>query len=101
MSDTSDTPSSATRLKGTRLGIVTGDQRDKTCSVSVARQIKHPKYGKYIKRKSSIQVHDPQNASHVGDQVEIVNCRPISKTKSWRLVRIVQAAPGGDIEISS
>lgn len=97
MTDATPTPQSGSRLKGIRIGVVTGDKRDKTRTVAVERQLKHPKYGKYLARRSRFHVHDPENASGLGDRVEIVNCRPLSKTKSWRLVRIVEKAPGAEI----
>ncbi len=74
---------------GSRVGVVTSDARDKTRTVVVTFQAKHPKYGKFLRRKSTFQVHDPENQSKLGDRVEIANCKPISKTKSWRLLRIV------------
>ncbi|MBH06162.1 MAG: 30S ribosomal protein S17 [Phycisphaeraceae bacterium] len=77
---------------GSRVGIVTSDARDKTRTVVVTFQAKHPKYGKILRRKSTFQVHDPENQSKLGDRVEIANCKPISKTKSWRLLRIVASA---------
>lgn len=77
-------------LKGTKIGIVSGDKRDKTRVVSVDYQIRHPKYGKYLKRKTQYHVHDPNNTSQAGDVVEIANCRPISKTKMWRLIRVIK-----------
>jgi small subunit ribosomal protein S17 len=80
-------------LTGTLIGLVVSDKRDKTRTVAVDFQQRHPKYGKYLHRSTKYQVHDPANAAHQGDRVEIANCRPISKTKSWRLVRIVQKAP--------
>jgi small subunit ribosomal protein S17 len=89
---TSDTKDSTRRLHGTKIGVVVGDKRDKTRNVSVAYQVRLPKYGKYIKRQTRYYVHDEQNASKTGDVVEIVNCRPISKTKMWRLVRVVKSA---------
>ncbi len=79
---------------GSRVGVVTSDKRDKTRTVAVTFQGKHPKYGKYLRRKSTFQVHDPQNQSKLGDRVEIATCRPISKTKSWRLLRVVEVAVG-------
>ncbi len=82
-------------LQGTQTGQVVSDQRDKTIKVMVEYLKKDPKYGKYIKRRSSFQVHDPKNEASNGDTVEIAPCRPISKTKSWRLVRITEKAPGG------
>ncbi len=99
---TPTTQSSARRLTGTHIGVVVADKRDKTCTVNVDHQLKHRKYGKYLRRQSRIQVHDPANASRLGDRVEIVNCRPISKTKSWRLVRIVAKGPSPEAgEVSS
>jgi len=76
--------------KGVKVGVVTSDKRDKTRVVRVNYQVRHPKYGKYLKRQTRYHVHDPQNDSKTGDVVEIVNCRPISKTKNWRLVRVVK-----------
>jgi small subunit ribosomal protein S17 len=73
----------------TRIGVVESDRRDKTRKVVVRYQAKHPKYGKYIKRRTTLQVHDEANESRLGDIVEVVECRPLSKTKSWRLVRVV------------
>lgn len=81
------------QLTGTRIGVVVSDKRDKTCTVAVDYQQKHRKYGKYLHRQAKFHVHDPQNQGHNGDRVEIVGCRPISKTKSWRLVRVVEKAP--------
>lgn len=98
MTDATAKPGAARPLKGVHVGVVTGDRRDKTRTVAVERQVKHPKYGKYLKRSSRIHVHDAENRSHLGDRVEIVNCRPLSKTKSWRLVRVVTAAPRTETE---
>ena len=86
----------ASRSRGavlTQVGVVASDKRNKTRTVVVDFQVRHPKYGKYLKRQSRFHVHDEANASKAGDRVEITNCRPISKTKSWRLVRVVEAAP--------
>ncbi|MEL6739165.1 MAG: 30S ribosomal protein S17 [Planctomycetota bacterium] len=77
-------------LKGTRVGVVDSDTRDKTRRVVIAYRAKHPKYGKYVGRRTVLHVHDEQNESRVGDVVEVAQCRPISKTKSWKLVRIVE-----------
>jgi small subunit ribosomal protein S17 len=90
---TTPTTDIRTPLKGIQTGQVVSDARDKTRKVMIAFQAKIPKYGKYVNRRSFFQVHDPENASHNGDVVEIVPCRPISKTKTWRLVRVVQTAP--------
>jgi small subunit ribosomal protein S17 len=77
-----------------RIGIVQSDARDKTRKVVIAYSSRHPKYGKYIKRRSVLQVHDESNESHTGDRVEVAECRPISKTKSWVLTRVVEKAIG-------
>ena len=78
-----------------RVGIVESDARDKTRKVSIRFSVRHPKYGKYIRRRTRLQVHDENNTSRVGDRVEIAECRPISKTKSWVLLRVLKtgAAP--------
>lgn len=93
MTTASSTKNSSTlrrSLKGTKIGVVCGDKRDKTRVVSVSYQKRHPKYGKYLKRNTRFHVHDPENTSQTGDVVEIANCRPVSKTKMWRLVRVVK-----------
>lgn len=79
-------------LTGTKIGVVVSDKRDKTCTVAVDFQQKHKKYGKYLHRQARFQVHDPENQCGMGDRVEITGCRPISKTKSWRLVKVVEKA---------
>ncbi len=81
-------------LSGTKIGVVTVAKQDKTRTVAVNYQVRHNKYGKYLKRQTKFRVHDPKNVSKLGDTVEIVNCRPISKTKMWRMVRVVQASSG-------
>ena len=65
---------------------------DKSIKVVIEYKIKHPKYGKYVKRKTTMGVHDEHNEAGVGDVVEICQCRPYSKSKSWRLVKVVQKA---------
>lgn len=85
-------PSSAARpSRRRRTGTVVSDGRDKTISVAVNYLMKHRKYGKFMRRRTKVSVHDQENQAKVGDVVEIVECRPISKTKSWRLVRVVTA----------
>jgi small subunit ribosomal protein S17 len=74
-------------------GIVTRDKTSKTRRVEVERLVRHPKYGKFVKRRTVCYVHDETNESHLGDTVEIVESRPLSKTKRWVLVRIVTKAP--------
>ena len=63
---------------------------DKSVTVAIDYKVKHPKYGKYMKRRTKIAVHDEHNQSGVGDVIEIAQCRPVSKRKSWRLLKIVQ-----------
>ena len=70
-------------------GVVQSDARDKTIKVVVSFLVKHPKYGKYIRRRTTLHAHDPQNEARVGDTVEVMECRPISKQKSWRLLRVL------------
>ena len=81
------------KLTGSKIGVVTSDARDKTRTVTVEFLARHSKYGKYMRRRSRFHVHDENNESHNGDRVEIVECRPISKNKAFRLVRIVEKAP--------
>ena len=72
------------------LDVVETDQREKTRKVVVAYLAKHPKYGKFVRQRTVLHVHDEKNESRAGDVVECAPCRPISKTKSWKLVRIVE-----------
>ena len=73
-----------------KVGIVTSDARDKSCKVEIQFSAKHKKYGKYIRRRTQIQAHDENNEAKLGDRVEIAECRPISKTKSWVVTRVVE-----------
>jgi small subunit ribosomal protein S17 len=75
------------------IGVVTSDKMQKTRRVEIARLVKHARYGKYIRRRTICKVHDEKNESHLGDTVEIMETRPLSKTKNWRLVRVVAKAP--------
>ncbi|HAW96074.1 MAG: 30S ribosomal protein S17 [Phycisphaerae bacterium] len=72
--------------------MVESDSRDKTRKVVINYLSKHPKYGKYIRRRTVIHVHDEQNISSIGDKVEITECRPISKTKTWAVTKVVEKA---------
>ena len=73
-------------------GRVTSDKMDKTITVLVERRVKHPVYGKFIKRSSKLYAHDEQNQCHEGDVVTITSCRPMSKNKAWKLVDIIDQA---------
>lgn len=75
---------------GTLRGVVVSDRMDKTVTVLVERRVQHPLYGKYIRRSSKIHAHDEDNEYREGDIVRIAPCRPISKSKSWRVVRLVE-----------
>lgn len=75
-----------------KVGLVTSNKMTKTIVVSVQRQIKHPKYGKFIKRTSKFMAHDEKNESNIGDTVRIEETRPLSKNKCWRLVEILEKA---------
>jgi len=74
------------------VGIVTGDKTPKTRRVEVMRLARHPKYGKTLRRRTICYVHDENNESHLGDTVEIEESRPLSRTKRWRLVRVVSTS---------
>ena len=75
-----------------RSGRVTSDARDKTITVKIERLVRHPLYGRVIKKMSKLMAHDEKNESHVGDLVEVMETRPLSKTKRWRLVKILEKA---------
>lgn len=75
-----------------RVGVVQSDKMDKTITVSVRRQMKHPMYGKYLERSSKFMVHDEENEANEGDTVRVMETRPISKNKRWRLVEILERA---------
>ncbi|NOX58429.1 MAG: 30S ribosomal protein S17 [Planctomycetes bacterium] len=77
------------KARRVRQGVVVSDVRDKTIKVKNDYSKPHRKYGKIIRRSTTLHVHDPNNEAHVGDVVEVMACRPVSKQKSWRLVRIV------------
>jgi len=73
-----------------KAGVVSSISGQKTIRVELSNLVKHPMYSKYIQRRTKLAVHDPENAAQVGDIVEIVPCRRFSKTKTWRLIRIVR-----------
>ncbi|MDQ3796713.1 MAG: 30S ribosomal protein S17 [Pseudomonadota bacterium] len=77
----------------TLTGRVVGDKRDKTVTVLIERQVKHPLYGKYMRRSSKLHVHDEHNQCKAGDTVSIRQCRPLSKTKAWTLVQVLDKQP--------
>ena len=88
-------------LLRTVVGVVASDKGDKTIKVVVNYQTKHAKYGKYLKRRTVLHAHDEKNEAREGDTVEIAECRPLSKTKHHRLLRIVQKAPEKAVQLSA
>ncbi len=88
----------------TEVGVVTSDKMNKTRRVEIERLVPHPKYGKFLRRRTICHAHDEANATHVGDIVEIMETRPLSKLKRWRVVRIVrpgaQQALAGEGEVA-
>lgn len=79
------------------IGVVTSDRASKTRRVEIGRLVKHPKYGKFVRRKTVCHVHDEQNESAEGDTVEIIECPPKSKLKRWELVRVVAKSQAVDL----
>ena len=88
----SRTPQESVAGRKTRQGIVTSDARDKTITVRIDSARPHPVYGKTVRRSSKLHVHDESNDANVGDTVLIMECRPMSATKRWRLIEIVERA---------
>ena len=76
-------------LRKTRVGLVTSDKMDKTIVVSIVDNVKHPLYGKIVKRTYKLKAHDEENNAKVGDRVRVMETRPLSKDKRWRLVEII------------
>jgi len=82
-------------------GVVASDRADKTIKVIVNYQWKHPKYGKYLKRRTVLLAHDEKNEAREGDKVEIAECRPLSRRKHHRLLRVVERAPERAVQVSA
>jgi small subunit ribosomal protein S17 len=80
------------KSRKTRIGVVSSNKMQKTITVSVERKVKHPIYGKFLKKTSSFHAHDESNNAGIGDVVRIMETRPLSKTKRWRLVEIIEKA---------
>ena len=76
----------------TFVGMVKSNRMDKTIVVTVERLVKHPVYGKYIKRTTKLYAHDPENTCQIGDKVLVMSTRPLSKTKRWRLIEVIERA---------
>ena len=87
-----ETKTAERNLRKTRTGVVRSNKMDKTITVAVERRVKHPIYGKFVKKTTKFHAHDEKNECGVGDIVRIMETRPLSKTKRWRLVEIVEKA---------
>ena len=79
-------------LRKMRIGVVTSNKMDKTITVAVERKVKHPIYGKFVKKTTKFHAHDEKQECTIGDVVKIMETRPLSKTKRWRLVEVVEKA---------
>jgi len=88
-------------LRKERMGLVVSDRMHKTVVVAVERTVMHPKYKKYLRRRTKIKAHDETNQSHVGDRVLIVECRPLSRDKRWRVSEILEKAKTTETEIKA
>jgi len=80
------------KTRKSRIGLVTSDKMDKTITVAVERKAKHPFYGKFLKKTTKFHAHDEANTCGIGDTVRIMETRPMSKTKRWRLVEVIEKA---------
>ena len=80
------------KIRKTKTGIVSSDKMEKTITVAVERKVKHPIYGKFVKKTTKFHAHDEKNEAKPGDVVRIMETRPLSKTKRWRLVEILEKA---------
>ena len=80
------------KVQRTQIASVVSDKMDKSAVVLIERKVKHPIYGKFVKKSTKLHIHDENNECGIGDTVQITECRPISKTKSWRLVKVIEKA---------
>ena len=79
-------------LRKVRVGKVVSDKMEKSCVVAIERKVKHPKYGKFMKKTTKLMVHDETNQCGIGDTIKVMETRPLSKNKRWRLVEILEKA---------
>ncbi|HZH68673.1 MAG TPA: 30S ribosomal protein S17 [Chitinophagales bacterium] len=80
------------KQRKTRTGVVSSDKMEKTITVTVERKLRHPKYGKFVKKSKKFHAHDENNEAQIGDIVKIMETRPLSKSKRWRIVEVLQKA---------
>lgn len=78
------------KVRKTRVGVVSSNKMDKTITVSVERKVKHPIYGKFLKKTTKFMAHDEKNECSIGDTVKIMETRPLSKNKTWRLIEVIE-----------
>lgn len=90
--ETAETTTVKRNLRKERIGVIVSDKMDKSIVVAVERKVKHPMYGKFVKKTSKFVAHDEKNECKMGDTVKIEETRPLSKTKNWRLVEILERA---------
>jgi small subunit ribosomal protein S17 len=83
---------SAAKVQRTVTGRVTSNKMEKTITVAVERRVRHPLYGKYVRKTTKMHAHDEENTCGIGDKVTIAQCRPLSKSKTWQLVEVVERA---------
>ena len=88
----SESTTTEQKVVRTKVGRVVSDKMDKSITVLVERKVKHPLYGKYMRRSTKLHAHDENNECGIGDTVSITECRPISKTKTWKLVSVIEKA---------
>jgi len=79
-------------LRKVRVGRVVSDKMEKSCVIAIERKVKHPKYGKFMKKTTKLMVHDEANLCGIGDTVRVMETRPLSKNKRWRLVEVIEKA---------
>jgi small subunit ribosomal protein S17 len=92
MTETTDTTADARGFRKTREGLVVSDKMEKTVTVEVEDRVQHPRYGKTIRRTTKVKAHDEANSAGVGDRVLLMETRPLSATKRWRVVQIIEKA---------
>jgi small subunit ribosomal protein S17 len=87
-----DSKANDAKVQRIQTGFVTSDKMDKSATVLIERKVKHPIYGKFVRKSTKLHIHDENNDCGIGDTVQISECRPMSKTKSWTLVKVVSKA---------
>jgi small subunit ribosomal protein S17 len=87
-----DTKVNETKVLRIQMGLIVSDKMDKSATVLIERKVKHPIYGKFMRKSTKLHIHDENNDCGIGDTVQISECRPMSKTKSWTLVKVVSKA---------